>query len=144
MRLVAATAAAVTVVAVKITRAVIGTLGASFLAIFSGAATAQEPSASYVQLAELEIDPAQLEAYNAAVREHIQAAIRAEPGVLVLYAVAHNDDPARITVFEVYKDMAAYKVHLEAPHFKKYKAAVEKMVKSLKLMPVTPVMLGTK
>lgn len=129
----------------KITRAVIGTLAASFLAIsLAGAATAQEPSASYVQLAELEIDPAQLEAYNAAVREHIQAAIRAEPGVLVLYAVAHNDDPARITVFEVYKDMAAYKAHLEAPHFKKYKAAVEKMVKSLKLMPVTPVMLGTK
>jgi quinol monooxygenase YgiN len=120
-------------------------LGASLLTMSSvEAAIAQEPAAQYVQLAEIEIDPSQLEAYNAAVRDHIQAAIRAEPGVLVLYAVAHIDDPARITVFEVYKDMAAYKEHLEAPHFKKYKATVERMVKSLKLVPVTPVMLGTK
>src|SRR3954471_2053729 len=120
-------------------------LGASLLAMpFGCAVGAQEPSAPHVQLAELEIDGAQVDAYNLAIQEHIQAAIQAEPGVLVLYAVAHQDDPARITVFEVYKDMAAYNAHLETPHFKKYKATVEKMVKSLKLVPVTPVMLGTK
>jgi quinol monooxygenase YgiN len=120
-------------------------LGAAFVAIpHAGPASAQPPAATYVQLAELEIDAAQLEAYKAAVREHIETAIRVEPGVLVLYAVAHKDDPARITVFEIYKDSEAYKAHLEAPHFKKYKATTETMVKSLKLVPVTPVMLGTK
>jgi quinol monooxygenase YgiN len=121
-------------------------VGASFFAIpFGGpAAAAQEPAATYAQLAELEIDPAQLEAYKAAVKEHIETAVRVEPGVLVLYAVAHKDVPARITVFEIYKDADAYKAHLEAPHFKKYKATTETMVKSLKLVPVTPVMLGTK
>ncbi len=120
-------------------------LGASLFAIpFAGPAPAQEHAATYVQLAELEIDPAQIEAYKAAVKEHIETAIRVEPGVLVLYAVAHRDDPARITVFEIYKDIDAYKAHLEAPHFKKYKATTEKMVKSLKLVPVVPVMLGTK
>lgn len=118
-------------------------LGASFIAFpFGSPAAAQEPAATHVQLAELEIDPAQLEAYKAAVEEHIETAIRVEPGVL--YAVAHKDDPARITVFEIYKDIDAYKAHLEAPHFKKYKATTEKMVKSLKLMPVAPVMLGAK
>ena len=40
----------------------------------------------------------------AAVSKHIEAAIRVEPGVLVLYAVAHNDDPTRVTIFEIYKD----------------------------------------
>ena len=120
-------------------------LGASFLAMpLARAASAQDSSGKYVQLAEIEVDPAQLDAYNAAVREHIQAAIRAEPGVLVLYSVAHKDNPARVTVFEIYKDRAAYAAHLEAPHFKKYKATVEEMVKSLKLVPVTPVMLGAK
>jgi quinol monooxygenase YgiN len=121
-------------------------VGASFFALPFGcpAAAAQEPAATYAQLAELEIDPAQLEAYKAAVKEHIETAVRVEPGVLVLYAVAHKDDPARITVFEIYKDADAYKAHLEAPHFKKYKATTETMVKSLKLVPVTPVMLGTK
>jgi quinol monooxygenase YgiN len=137
-------------------------LGASLLAMpFAPAAYAQDTSAQdisaqdisaqdtsasapYVQLAELDIDPSQLDAYRAAVSEHIHAAIRAEPGVLVLYAVAHKDNPARITVFEVYKDTAAYKAHLEAAHFKKYKATVETMVKSLKLVPATPVVLGAK
>jgi hypothetical protein len=58
-------------------------------------------SLNHVQLAELQIDPAQLEAYSAALREQIQTAIRVEPGVLALQAVAHKDDPARISVFEI-------------------------------------------
>lgn len=120
-------------------------LGASLVALpFGGSAVDLESAANYVQLAELEIDPAQLDAYKAAVTEHIETAIRIEPGVLVLYAVAHQDDPARVTVFEIYKDVDAYKSHLEAPHFKKYKATTETMVKSLKLVPVTPVMLGAR
>ncbi len=40
--------------------------------------------------------------------------------------------------------MDAYRTHLEAPHFKTYKAATEKMVKSLKLVQTDPIMLGTK
>ena len=98
----------------------------------------------YVQLAEIEIDPAQLASYAAAVKEHIETALRVEPGVQVLYAVAAKDNPAQITVFEIYRDMDAYKAHLEAPHFKKYKSTVEPMVKALKLIPVSPVMLGSK
>jgi len=43
---------------------------------------------------EIEIDPAQLEAYRAAVREQIEAAVRVEPGVLALYAVSDKDNPA--------------------------------------------------
>jgi quinol monooxygenase YgiN len=98
----------------------------------------------YMQMAELEIDPAQLANYNAAVKEQIETAVRVEPGVLVLYAVAAKDNAARVTVFEIYKDTNAYRAHLEAPHFKKYKAKTKMMVKSLKLTSVTPVMLGSK
>jgi quinol monooxygenase YgiN len=47
-------------------------------------------------------------------------------------------------VFESYRDREAYLAHLQAPHFLKYKAAVEKMVKSLKLTPMDPVKLGAK
>jgi quinol monooxygenase YgiN len=98
----------------------------------------------YVQVAELEIDPAQLESYKAAVKGQIEAAIREEPGVLVLYAVAENDHPTRVRVFEIYRDADAYRSHLESAHFKKYKVATEKMVRSLKLIPTAPIMLGAK
>jgi quinol monooxygenase YgiN len=98
----------------------------------------------YVQLAELEIEPAQLDNYKAAAKEHIEIAIRVEPGVLVLYAVSERDNPTHIRVFEIYRDAEAYKSHLESAHFKKYKAATEKMVKSLRLVPMAPIILGAK
>jgi quinol monooxygenase YgiN len=120
-------------------------LCASLLAAaFPGVANAQEEKGRYVQVAEIDIDPPQLDAYTAAVKEQIETAIRVEPGVLVLYAVAEKDNPARIRVFEIYRDTDAYRSHLETAHFKKYKAATEKMVKSLKLVITTPIRLGTK
>jgi hypothetical protein len=38
----------------------------------------------------------------------------------------------------------AYRTHLEAPHFEKYRTTSEKMVKLLRPLPITPVMLGAK
>ncbi|HZC57344.1 MAG TPA: putative quinol monooxygenase [Xanthobacteraceae bacterium] len=98
----------------------------------------------YVQVAEIEIDPAQLEAYKAAVGEQIATAIRMEPGVLVLYAVCEKDNPTRIRVFEIYRDTDSYRSHLESAHFKTYKATIEKMVRSLKLVQAMPIMLGAQ
>ena len=100
--------------------------------------------AQVVRMAELEIDPVQLESYKAALREEIDASIRIEPGVLTLYAVAVKDSPAQVRILEVYADMAAYKSHLETPHFKKYKAVTKDMVKSLKLVETDPILLGAK
>lgn len=120
-------------------------LGASMLASTVGAsAIAQETQGQYIQLAEIEIDPAQLEAYKAAVKEHIETAVRVETGVLVLYAVSDKDNPTQVKVFEIYRDVEAYKSHLESDHFKKYKATTEKMVKSLKLIRTDTIALGGK
>ena len=120
-------------------------VGASILATaFSGSAFSQETDGQYVQVAQIEIDPAQLESYRAAAREQIDAAIREEPGVLVLYSVSEKDNPAHVIVFEIYKDRHAYRSHLETPHFKKYKAITANMVKSLTLIQSTPIMLGAK
>ena len=120
-------------------------IGASVLAAsLCCGAVAEEMQGQYVQVAEIEIDPAQLEDYRAAVREQIETAVRVEPGVLVLYAVSEKDNPTHVRVFEIYKDTDAYRSHLESAKFKKYKATTEKMVKSLKLVQTTPIMLGAK
>ena len=104
----------------------------------------EDMSSPYVQIAEIEIDQAELEDYKSAVKEHAETAIRAEPGVLVLFAVSEKDKPTSIRVFEVYASVEAYKAHLEAPHFKKYKSVTEKMVKSLRLVKTDPVALSSK
>src|SRR3954454_24709989 len=119
--------------------------GASLLATAGGgAAAAEETHRPYVQVAEIEIDPAQLEEYKAAVHEQIETAIRVEPGVLVLYAVADQDSPTHVRVFEIYADTDAYHKHLQSAHFLKYKTATEKMVRSLRLVQTVPIMLGAK
>jgi len=98
----------------------------------------------YMRIAEIDIDPAQLETYKTAIREQVEAAVGVEPGVLALYAVSDKDDPTHITVFEIYADVAAYQAHLETVHFKKYKDATQGKVKSLKLRETVPVVLGAK
>ena len=56
----------------------------------------------YVQEAEIEIDPTQLEAFEVAITAQIETAIRVEPGVLALYAVSEVDNPLRVRIFEIY------------------------------------------
>jgi quinol monooxygenase YgiN len=117
---------------------------ALFCALFGATAMSEETHLQHVQIAEIDIDPSQLDAYKDALAEHTEAALRLEPGVLTLFSAAHKDNPAHITVFEVYRDREAYLSHLQAAHFVKYKATVEKMVKSLKLIPVDPLSLASK
>ena len=116
--------------------------GSVLTAAVSGTAAAAEVRPLYVQEAEIEIDPAQLESYKAAVAEHIETVTRVEPGIIALYAVSENDNPTRVRVFEIYRDQDAYRSHLETAHFKTYKATVEKMVRSLKLIRTTPIAFG--
>jgi quinol monooxygenase YgiN len=98
----------------------------------------------YVRVAEIEIDPTRVEPYKAAVKQQVEAAVRLEPGVLALYAVADEQDPAHVFVFEIYADIDAYKAHIETAHFKTYKAITQDMVKSLRLRDIVPILLGTK
>jgi quinol monooxygenase YgiN len=123
-------------------------LGASVLtlclACVYGSGLTMQKQDPLVRIAELEIDPAQLERYKAALKEEIETSIRVEPGVLTLYAVAEKENPARIRIFEMYAGVEAYKAHLETPHFKKYKVGTQAMVKSLKLVETTPILLGAK
>jgi quinol monooxygenase YgiN len=97
-----------------------------------------------VRLAELEIDPAQLDAYKLALKEEIETSIRVEPGVLTLYAVSLKEHPEQIRLFESYRDAAAYESHIQSPHFKTYKNRTRQMVKLLTLLETEPILLGSK
>lgn len=117
---------------------------AAILIMTSACTSPRPPSYPLVRLAELEIDPAQLDSYKAFLREQIETSIRVEPGVLSLYAVAVKGQPAQIRIFEMYADTAAYEAHLQTPHFLRYKIGTQGMVKSLRLLETEPVLLGAK
>ena len=116
-----------------------------FVVLFtSGAAVANDVVNRYIRLAEVEIDPRQIDAFTTAVREVGQVSVRAEEGCLALYAVAERENPSRVRVFEIYRDSAAYEAHLQTPHFQKFRATTNSMVLSRKLLDATPVSLATK
>jgi quinol monooxygenase YgiN len=97
-----------------------------------------------VRIAELEIDPERIEAYKALLSEEIEAAVRLEPGVLFPYAVSVAGSPERVRVVEGYADQAAYEAHLTTPHFHKYKTETAGMVRALRLIETTPIILKAK
>lgn len=108
------------------------------------AVTAPKPDQRMVRIAELEIDPDQLDAYKAILAEQQEASVRLEPGVLMLHSVAIAESPTSVRLLEVYASRSAYEAHLKAPHFIKYKTSTEKMVKSLRLVDSTPIRLCAK
>jgi 4-carboxymuconolactone decarboxylase len=107
----------------------------------SEAAQDKEPM---VRLSKLVIDPSQLEAYTAALKEEVTASVRLEPGVLTLYAVSEKDRPTHITILEIYRNRAAYEQHIKSPHFLKYKTGTQHMVKSLELVDTVPLVPDMK
>ncbi|HZQ94457.1 MAG TPA: putative quinol monooxygenase [Candidatus Sulfotelmatobacter sp.] len=119
-------------------------LVASFLFSAQRCADAESVATPIVRIAELQIDPGQLDAYKRALKEEIETSIRVEPGVLTLYAVSLKGHPEQIRLFETYKDAAAYESHLQSPHFKAYKRRTQQMVKILNLVETEPILLGSK
>ncbi|MBP6425629.1 MAG: antibiotic biosynthesis monooxygenase [Flavobacterium sp.] len=96
-------------------------------------ASAQVTTKMY-RIAKIKVDANQLELYQVALKEQMNAAIQLEPGVLSYTVVADKKDASSITIFEVYASLEAYQLHIATPHFKKYKETVKNMVLSLELI----------
>ena len=96
------------------------------------------------RIAQIYVDQAQLDHYTAALKQQMTTAMAVEPGVLSYNAVADKKEPSHITIFETYTDSAAYKLHIQTPHFLKYKATVKDMVKTLTLEDVDVIGIAKK
>lgn len=114
------------------------------LFVFNGLGTAHAAEATSIRMAHLQIKPEQLEAFTAAVKEEMEAALRVEPGVLAIYAVADKNDPTKLTFIELYVDEAAYQIHRNTPHFQKYFHTTKDMIADRVLLEAVPVELRDK
>ncbi|MDR3143116.1 MAG: antibiotic biosynthesis monooxygenase [Tannerellaceae bacterium] len=107
-------------------------------------AESPENELSYMRIAKIAVDSAQLENYKEALKEHMKSALQLEKGVLAYSAVHDKNNPAQITILETYASVAAYEAHIQTGHFKKYKNTVADMVRSLELIDVVPVAVEAK
>ena len=107
-------------------------------------ASPAETSQPYVRLAELEVDPSQMEQFKAASLAHVEAATRDETGLLALHVTAETVRPTQVRVFEMYVNAEAYRAHLATPHFKRFVEATEKMIRARQLFDAVPLRVASK
>lgn len=117
-------------------------MGVCFM--LTGSPIIHAAEATSVRIARLDIKPECLESFLIAVREEMAASLRAEPGVIALYAVADRQDPTKLTFFEMYVDDAAYERHRNTPHFQKYFQTTKDMIARRVLLEAVPVELRDK
>ncbi|VTS12669.1 putative quinol monooxygenase [Streptococcus pseudoporcinus] len=78
-----------------------------------------EKQAPIMRLFELEPIPSTMERFQKMGKENLLQSINHEEGTLVM-ASCHYDNPEQQVVFEVYKDEASYREHIQSDHFKTF------------------------
>jgi 4-carboxymuconolactone decarboxylase len=129
---------------IKLAYKILLTVGIAITSLLSSKMAYAQEKQPMVRLAKLIIDPAQLESYKAILKEEAEASVRLEPGVLTIFPVSEKENPTHFTILEIYADSAAYKSHLQTPHFIKYKTSTKDMVKSLELVETVSLIPGMK
>lgn len=92
--------------------------------------SATRADSGFVVTVEFVVKPQFVEDFTAAMIENASTSRRDEPGCRQFDVCALPGDRARIFLYEIYDDRAAFDVHLAAPHFKAFDAKVADWVES--------------
>jgi quinol monooxygenase YgiN len=114
----------------------------AFLAMPSQRVSAQSDGPA-VFAVDLDIAPAELDKYLAAVRENGAATIK-EPGCREYNIMVSATNPNHVFIFEVYENDTAAQAHRASEHFKKYRATTANMVTAADVRPMKSVAFNLK
>jgi (4S)-4-hydroxy-5-phosphonooxypentane-2,3-dione isomerase len=118
------------------------TFTAALLPVTSQRTQAQSTS-PYVNAVDLDIVPAGLEHYLAAIKENGAATVK-EPGCREFDILVLASNPNHIFLYEVYENEAAFQAHRASDHFKKYAATTKDMVAKRDARPMTPIAFNSR
>jgi autoinducer 2-degrading protein len=96
-----------------------------------------------VNVVEYDIQPGQVDAYLAALKENAAATVK-EPGCQEFNILVSQKDPNHVLIFEVYNDAAAAQAHRETDHYKKYAATIKDMFVKREARPFSSVAMNMK
>lgn len=80
-------------------------------------------------LAQVDIDPACKEAFDARARRHSADSQANEEGCLMFQVNTVDDDPNRYVMYEIYADKDAIETHMNSAHMKAFRSDTADMVK---------------
>ena len=101
-------------------------------------ANAQTTSDMLIRISEIEVYPEYLTEYLTFAKDVGATSVKQEPGVVCIYPMVQQRDSCQIRILEIYRDMDAYKSHIQTPHFQTYKQGTLHMVKKLDLVDMYP------
>ena len=101
-------------------------------------ANAQTKSDMLIRISEIEVYPEYLTEYLTFAKDVGATSVKEEPGVVCIYPMVQQRDSCQIRILEIYRDMAAYKSHIQTAHFQTYKQGTLQMVKKLDLVDMYP------
>jgi|SRR5512145_325452 quinol monooxygenase YgiN len=79
----------------------------------------------YVLVVDFVVKPEHVEAFTAEIVKNARASRETEPGCRQFDVCVAPEDPAKIVLYEVYDDRAAFEAHLRTPHFLAFKPKME-------------------
>ena len=77
---------------------------------------------SFVLVVNCRVKAGQIDKLMEELLANAKAARETEPGCLQFDVLVDPKDPAKLMLYEVYKDEAAFEAHQQTAHFKKYVA----------------------
>ena len=101
-------------------------------------ANAQTTSDMLIRISEIEVYPEYLTEYLTFAKDVGATSVKEEPGVVCIYPMVQQRDSCQIRILEIYRDMDAYKSHIQTKHFQTYKQGTLHMVKKLDLVDMYP------
>lgn len=90
------------------------------------------------RISEIEILPEHLTEYLQYAKTVGETSVREEPGVIAIFPMTQQRDSCQVRILEIYADTAAYRRHIQSPHFLRYKQGTLHMVKHLDLVDMRP------
>jgi quinol monooxygenase YgiN len=108
-----------------------------------GPRVAAQPAGLYINAVDLDINPADMDAYMAALRENGAKAVT-EPGCREFNIHVQASNPNHVFIYEIYDSAAALEAHRATDHFKKYAATTAKMVAKREVRAMTSVAFNYK
>ena len=121
----------------------VAAIAAALLLVAPGQRAAAQSAGLYINAVDLDINPADIDAYMAALKENGAASVT-EPGCRVFNIHVQASNPNHVFIYEVYDSAAALDAHRATDHFKKYAATTAKMVTKRDARPMTSVALNAK
>jgi quinol monooxygenase YgiN len=87
-------------------------------------------NAQFVIAVDLVIDDASLADFMPLMEENARASRHGEPGCRRFDVCTDGEDPAKVFLYEIYEDEAAFASHLASPHYQAFDTATREMIVS--------------